>query len=125
MASRKARRARPRAAGSNGNSNGAQVSTNPDDLLLAALEAGGDPQTTGRFLVTFKEGAGDAAAAHLESVSGFRTANARDFKDSAVALEETAGADAVVFPEIGVALVSGEAAAARGMSAEASIEEDS
>src|SRR5262249_33689562 len=125
MATKKARRARPRAAGSIGDSNGAQVSTNQDDLLLAALEAGGDSQTTGRFLMTFKEGAADAAAAHLESVHGFRTANARDFKGSAIALEETGDADAVVFPEIGVALVGSQAAASRSLSAEASIEEDS
>lgn len=125
MATKKARRARPGAAGSNGSSNGAQVSTNPDDLLLATLQAGGDSQTTGRFLVTFKEGAADAAVEHLESVHSFRTANARDFKGSAIALEETGDADAVVFSEIGVALVGSQAAASRGMSAEASIEEDS
>ena len=124
MATKK-RRARAKANGSNGSPNGAQVSTNPDDLLLSVLEAGGDPQTTGRGLVTLKEGAGDAGAEHLESVRGFRTANARDFKDQAVALEETGDADAVVFPEIGVALVGSEAAVSRGMSAEASIEEDS
>ena len=129
MATKKARRARNGANGSNGGSNGksnsAQVSTNPDELLLATLQAGGDPKTTGRFLVTFKEGAGDAAVEHLESVHSFRTANARDFKDSAIALEETGDADAVVFPEIGVALVGSEAAASRSLSAEASIEEDS
>ena len=125
MATKKSKRARNGTARTNGSSNGAQISTNPDDLLLAALEAGKDPQTTGRFLVTFKEGAGDAAVEHLESVSGLRTANARDFKDQAVTLEETGDADAVVFPEIGVALVGSEAAASRGMSAEAFVEEDS
>src|SRR5690349_1976137 len=124
MATKKSKRARNGTARTNGSSNGAHVSTNPDDLLLAAL-AGGDPQTTGRFLVTFKEGAGDAAVEHLESVSGLRTANAKDFKDQAVVLEETGDADAVVFPEIGVALVGSEAAASRGMSAEAFVEEDS
>jgi subtilisin family serine protease len=126
MATKKSRRASSKAARTNGGSNGgAQVSTNPDDLLLAALQAGKDPETTGRFLVTFKEGAGDAGLQHLESVHGFRAANARDFKGSALALEETSGADAVVFPEIGVALVGSEAAASRGISAEAMIEEES
>jgi subtilisin family serine protease len=125
MATKKARRARNGAGGANGNSNGAQVSTNPDDLLLATLQEGGDSKTTGRFLVTFKEGAGDAAVEHLESFHGFRTANARDFKSSAIALEETGDADAVVFPEIGVALVGSQAAASRSLSPEASIEEDS
>jgi subtilisin family serine protease len=52
-------------------------------------------------------------------------ASARDFKNQTIRLEEAGDAEAVVFPEIGVALVSGEAAAARSMSAEAFIEEDS
>lgn len=125
MATKKATRARSKNGHSNGSPNGAKVSTNPDELLLAALQAGKDPATTGRFLITFKEGAAEQGAEHLESVSGFRTANARDFTDQAVALEETGDAEAVVFPEIGVALVGSEAAAARGMTAEASIEEDS
>ena len=45
---------------------------------------------------------------HLYSRSAdFRIANARDFKDQALAFERPADADAVVFPEIGVALLSG------------------
>jgi len=124
MATKKARRARSE-NGSNGSSNGAQVSTNADELLLAALQTGKDPATTGRFLVTFKEGAAEQGAEHLESVSGFRTANAKDFKGEAITLEETGDAEAVMFPEIGVALIGSEAAASRGMTAEAAIEEDS
>jgi subtilisin family serine protease len=125
MATKKSKRARSANGHSNGSSNGAQVSTNPDDLLLAALEGSADPQTTGRFLVTFKEGMGAEALNHLESVQGLRTANAKDFTDQAVVFEETGDADAVVFPEIGVALVGSEAAASRSMTAEASIESDS
>jgi len=125
MATKKARRARAENGHSNGAPNGAQVSTNADELLLAALQSGKDPETTGRFLITFKEGAAEQGLEHLETVSGFRTANARDFTDQAVVLEATGDADAVVFPEIGVALVGSEAAASRGMSAEASIAEDS
>lgn len=103
----------------------AQVSTSTDDLLLAALEGGGDPSTTGRFLITFKEGATDSGIEHMESVSGLRLANARDFKDQAAVLEAAGDAEGLVFPEIGVALVSGEAASARGIFAEATIAEDS
>lgn len=125
MATKKAKGARSENGHSNGTSNGAQVSTNPDELLLAALQGGKDPETTGRFLITFKEGAAEQGLEHLESVSGFRTANAKDFTDQALTLEETGDADAVVFPEIGVALVGSEAAASRGMTAEASVEEDS
>lgn len=102
----------------------AQLSTNPEDLLLAAMESG-DPAKTGRFLVTFKEEATEEGIEHLESVSGFRMASSRDFTDSAAVVEATGDADALVFPEIGVALISSEAAVSRGMTAEASIAEDS
>ena len=101
------------------------VSASTDDLLLAALEQGGDPAKTGRFLMTFKEGAMDAGMKSLQARSGLRMASARDFKDQTVNLAEVGDAEAVVFPEIGVALVSGEAATARGMSTESFIEEDS
>lgn len=103
----------------------AQVSTNPDELLLAAMQEGGDPSKTGRFLVTFKEGAVEQGVQQMESVSGFRMASARDFTDSAAVLEAAGDADALVFPEIGVALVGSEAAVSRGMTAEMSVAEDS
>ena len=102
----------------------AQLSTNPEDLLLAAMQSG-DPSKTGRVLVTFKEDATEAGVEHLESVSGMRMASARDFTNQEAVVEATGDADAVVFPEIGVALVSSEAAVSRGMTAEASIAEDS
>ena len=104
---------------------GLHVSTDTESLMLAAIERGGDLATTGRFLMTFKEGATDAGIKHLEAKSGFRLANARDFKDQAVAFEDASDADGFVFPEIGVALMGGQAAAARGMTMEAEISEDS
>src|SRR5215213_10480806 len=119
MVTRKARGKRAEATPAS-----AQISTNPDDLLLAAIEAG-DPSKTGRFLITFKEGATDEGVAHLESVRGFRTASTKDFTGQAALVEATGDADALVFPEIGVALVSSEAAVSRGMTAEAAIAEDS
>jgi subtilisin family serine protease len=100
------------------------VSASADDLLLAALE-GGDGTKTGRFLVTFKEGATDAGVKSLQAQSGMRVAHARDFRDQAVDFAATGDAEAVAFPEIGVALVSGPAAAARGLSAEMTVAEDS
>jgi len=103
----------------------AQVSTTADDLLLAAMRTGGDLSKTGRFLVTFKAGATTAGVKHLKSVSGLRTASAADFKGAAVAFEETGDADALVLPEIGVALVSGEAAVDRGMTGTKALEADS
>jgi subtilisin family serine protease len=93
--------------------------------MLAAIERGGDLSTTGRFLMTFKEGATDKGIKQLQSRSGFRMANARDFTDQAAVFEEAGDADAIVFPEIGVALLGGEAATSRAMSAEALIAEDS
>jgi subtilisin family serine protease len=104
---------------------GALVSTDAESLLLAALERGGDTSKTGRFLMTFKEGSMDAGVKHLESTHGLRLAHARDFKNQAVMLEEAGGADAVVFPDIHVALISGPAAEARSMHAEMEIAEDS
>jgi hypothetical protein len=91
----------------------AHVSTDAETLLMAALERGGDTSKTGRFLMTFKEGAMDAGIKHLESHRGLRLAHARDFKDQAVMLEEAGYADAVVFPDIHVALMGGAAAAER------------
>jgi len=102
----------------------AHVSTDAETLLMAALERGGDTSKTGRFLMTFKEGAMDAGIKHLESHRGLRLAHARDFKDQAVMLEEAGYADAVVFPDIHVALMGGAAAAERGLTADTSIAED-
>ncbi len=127
MVTKKARRG-ARGAGASARAatpTSAQVSTNPDELLLAAMQEGGDPSKTGRFLVTFKEGAVEQGVQQMESVSGFRMASAKDFTDQEAVLEAAGDADALVFPEIGVALVGSEAAVSRGMTAEVSIAEDS
>jgi len=100
------------------------VSSSADDLLIAALERGGDTSKTGRFLMTFKEGAATAGTKALNARKGMRVANARDFASQAVDLQAANGADAVVFPEIGVALVSGDAAAEHGLTTAAFAEED-
>jgi len=74
--------------------------------MLAAIERGEDLSKTGRFLVTYKEGATENGLKHLQSQRGLRVANARDFKGQAVSFEAAGDADALVFPEIGVALVT-------------------
>src|SRR5258706_571604 len=102
---------------------GNHASSSVDEMLAAALERGDDTLQTGRFLATFKEGAADAGAKSF--AAGMNVADARDFKDQAVALENVAGADAVIFPEIGVALISGPAAAEHGMTAAADVGTDS
>jgi hypothetical protein len=120
MATRKASKGRVRSTGAST----LGVSATADELLLAALESGGDTSKTGRFLMTFKEGARDAAVRSMKTKSGLRMASARDFDNQAMDLSQVGDADAVVFPEIGVALVSGEAAAARSMSTAAVMAED-
>jgi hypothetical protein len=102
-----------------------RVSASSDELLLAALERGGDTEKTGRFLVTFKEGAWDAGMQSLKAQAGLRVADARDFENQAAELESAGDADAFLFPEIGVALVGSEAAGAAGLTAESAIAEDS
>jgi len=119
MVTRKSKRGRTQASVTS-----PQVSTGAEDLLLAAIQ-GGDPSKTGRFLITFKEGAATEGMKHLKSVRGFRTATSADFKNHAVVFEDAGDADALVFPEIGVAVVGSEAAAARGMTKGLSIAEDS
>ena len=91
------------------------VASSLDDLMLAALERGDGNMETGRYLITFKEGAGEAGLQAL-GAQGLRVADARDFQEQAVALESVGDADAVLFPEIGVALVSGGAAQESGLS---------
>lgn len=102
----------------------ARTSSPVDELLLAALERGGDSFETGRYLVTFKEGAAEQG---LQSLGGgaMRVADARDFTDQAATLDNVGDADAVVFPEIGVALIGGDAAQERSLTAFADIAADS
>ena len=78
------------------------TSSSVDELLMAALERGGDTLETGRYLVTFKENSGEEGISSLGSVHGMRVADARDFSDQATVMEELGDSDAVVFPEIGV-----------------------
>jgi subtilisin family serine protease len=85
------------------------VASNPDELLAAALEHGGDTSKTGRYLMTFKPGAAEAGHQMLQTQAGFRTASAGDFDQQAFNPALADGADVAVFPEIGVALVGGEA----------------
>ena len=106
------------------NGKAAGTSSSVDEMLLAALERGSDSLETGRYLITFKEGAVSEGSQSLEA-GGMRVADARDFKDQDVVLENVGDADAVVFPEIGVALVGGDVAQERGLSAQVAEASDS
>jgi subtilisin len=134
MASRKTKRRKaPVRVSARRTRSGASVSSNEadrtssriDEMLLAAIERGDDSFQTGRYLTTFKEGAMEAGIQSLGRVRGMRLADARDFDNQSIAMEDVADADAVVFPEIGVALVSGEAARTRSMTSVAELPTDS
>ncbi|HEX8502296.1 MAG TPA: S8 family serine peptidase [Pyrinomonadaceae bacterium] len=116
--------ARAAAGAGGGGAAASGVSSPVEELLLAALERGGEGFETGRFLVTFKEGAG---AAGLESLGaqGMRVADARDFDGQAASLEAAGDADAFVMPEIGVAVIGAAAAEERAMSGAAEVAADS
>ena len=73
------------------------ASSSVEELLLAALERGDDSFETGRYLVTFKEGAAEEGLQAL-GADGMRVADARDFKSQAATLEDVGDADAVVLP---------------------------
>jgi subtilisin family serine protease len=99
------------------------VSSSTEELLLAALDRG-DGLETGRFLVTFADSAVQEGLKSLRA-RGMRVADARDFSGQAVATQDAGDADALVFPEIGVALVGAAAMQSRGMSAGMEIAADS
>jgi len=103
---------------------GSLASSSVEEMLLAALERGDDSFETGRYLVTFKEGAAEEGMQSL-GTQGMRVANARDFKGQAATLEDVGDADAVVFPEIGVAVIGGDQAQSRGLSTFAEVATDS
>jgi subtilisin family serine protease len=101
-----------------------RVSASIDELLASALARGDENLETGRYIVTYKENAGEEAMRSL-STMGLRVADARDFTDQAVRLESVGDAEALVFPEIGAAVISGGAFNARGMSVQSEIPADS
>jgi subtilisin family serine protease len=95
-----------------------------DEMLLAAMARGDTSFETGRYLITFKEGAAKEGAKSLEA-RGLRVADARDFKSQSVNVEDVGDADSLVLPEIGVALVSSAPFAAKGFSVQDEITADS
>ena len=101
-----------------------KTSESVEDLLLAAVERGDDSLETGRYVVTFKESANDEGLRMLME-SGLRVANARDFDHNAVAPDGLGDADAVMLPEIGVALVGATVALEHGLSTTSEIAADS
>jgi subtilisin len=108
----------------NTNTGEGRVSSSVEDLLAAALARGDESLETGRYIVTFKENAGDEALKSL-GTQGLRVADTRDFADQAITLEDVGDADLVVFPEVGAAVISGAALQQRSMSVLADGTDDS
>lgn len=92
----------------------ATVSCKTEQLLLAALERGGSCLETGRYLISYRDGQVEEGIKALQALN-FRIADARDFSEQAVSLDETGDAEALVFPALGVALVGGDALQHHGM----------
>jgi subtilisin len=94
--------------GAQSSSDGASagVGASSDALLLEAINAGNARWETGRSLLTFKEGATEAGIRELEA-GGLSVADVQDVDFLGVSALDDAGA--LVFSEIGVALVSGDA----------------
>ncbi|AKD54654.1 S8 family serine peptidase [Spirosoma radiotolerans] len=110
---------------STNSSNGAnRASSSVDELLLAALERNDTSFETGRYVVTFKEGAMEEGLQSLQT-QGMRVADTRDFDNQALEMDSVGDADAVVFSEIGSALLGGNAAQERSISTFAEIASDS
>ncbi len=102
----------------------AHVFSSTDELMAAALERGGDTLQTGRYLVTFKDGAGEEGIKSLKD-QGMRIADARDFGAQSMTAQSAGDADALYFNEIGVALVGRDAFEQRSMSIHDEIASDS
>ena len=82
------------------------------------------PGTTGRWLVLFgeDEAAVRAGTRALSEAAGLRVASAADFDGGAVDSEALAGAEALVFPALGVAVTSAPPAQLRQLGARAAEE---
>jgi subtilisin len=93
-------------------STGYEVRATVDELLVIARDRGGLTLETGRSIVTFRS---LEEGVRLLNGQGVRLADARDFKDQAVTLENAGDAEALVFPEIGAAVLGGGVSKERGL----------
>ncbi|MGB3761928.1 MAG: S8 family serine peptidase [Ornithinimicrobium sp.] len=83
--------------------------TNPTAAPGSGSSSGGrgTAQTTGRYVVVFADASDPAPM--LRTMAGMSSvASSRDFTAQAMNMDETAGADATVFAELGMAVVSGD-----------------
>jgi subtilisin len=94
------------------NGSGTPGESSYDAMLMRAMEQGDDSLQTGRQIVTFNPEGGQEARSALESLN-LRVADARDFSEQQFSVEDVGDADAVVLPEIGIAIVNAADAAER------------
>ncbi|MFG6666399.1 S8 family serine peptidase [Halomonas sp. HNIBRBA4712] len=84
-------------------------------LLMDALERDDCCLETGRYLISLRDGMLDEGIAALKACQ-LKIADARDFDAQAVNLEDAGDAEAMIFPQLGVVLIGGDALERRGMS---------
>lgn len=92
-------RRKPRAARENGGSNGQAVPPNGEVVM---------PGTTGRYLVLLREDAvrSRSGAKMLRDAAGLNVASSSDFDEGAISAEALAGEEAILFEDLGVAVVN-------------------
>src|SRR4051812_26052987 len=81
-----------------------------------------EPTTTGRFIVTFREGAHAEARAMLQSRAGLAAPmlmSSADFEERGVDVDQLAQASGAVFEHLGMAVVDVEPTAAGAIAMEA------
>jgi subtilisin family serine protease len=66
-----------------------------------------NPETTGRYIINFRDEAAEAGRRLLES-AGFVVASADDMVEGVLREEDATGADVLIFPRLDMALLSGE-----------------
>jgi subtilisin family serine protease len=84
--------------------------------------APGEPETTGRYIVTFREGASDEAVAALENRAGVREADlvrSADFAESGIDMDQVPAEGGAVLGNLGMAVVSVAPDAAGALAMEA------
>src|SRR4051794_31038010 len=76
------------------------------DVGLPALQAvPTQGATTGRYLVLFKDGAGPSGMKNLSRAVSLKFASTADFEGGAATAEAIRGADGLLFPDLGCAVV--------------------
>src|SRR6266542_5440147 len=94
MATKRSRKAKTR--DDRGNGAGILAGANGDVI---------PPGTTGRYLVLMREGGAKAGLKALRDTAGLRVASTSDFAEGAVEGKQLAEAEAILFEDLGVAVV--------------------